>query len=140
MTVSHGEDLASTVVSDEDIHTLLGLWGKPWTAGKAMLADFDHTFIWENTTIHYASTWGIFSLEGSGQIVKLSGDERKTVNEILDKYVGQKSPPRCPFGGCDTEMVDSAEIPLRLLSKMPSSASAKREARDSHFPKRRFFP
>ena len=87
MTVSHGEDLASTVVSDEDIHTLLGLWGKPWTAGKAMLADFDHTFSWENTTIHYASTWGIFSLEGSGQIVKLSGDERKTVNEILDKYV-----------------------------------------------------
>ena len=87
MTVSCEDVLAAVQLSDEDIHTLLGLWGKPWTAEKVWSVDFDYTFRWENTTIHYASTWGIFSLEGSGQIVKLFGDERKTVNEILDKYV-----------------------------------------------------
>ena len=87
MTVSCGDVLAAVQLSDEDTVALLGLWGKPWTAGKAMLADFDHTFSWEGTIIRYASGRGIFMLDGSKKIVKLSGDERKTVNDILDKYV-----------------------------------------------------
>ena len=52
-----------------------------------MLADFDHTFSWEETTIRYASGRGIFMLDGTKKIIRLSRDERKIVNDILDNYV-----------------------------------------------------
>ena len=87
MSVSCEDVRTAAQLSDEDIRTLLGLWGKPWTAGKAVLADFDHTFCWENTTIRYASGRGIFMLDGTKKIIRLSRDERKIVNDILDNYV-----------------------------------------------------
>ncbi len=86
MTVSSGNDF-SAVLSDEDTRTLLGLWGNPWTAEKVWLANFDHTFSWEETTIRYASGRGIFMLDGTKKIIRLSRDERKIVNDILDNYV-----------------------------------------------------
>ena len=87
MSVSCEDVRTAAQLSDEDIRTLLGLWGKPWTAGKAVLADFDHTFSWEETTIRYASGRGIFMLDGTKKIIRLSRDERKIVNDILDNYV-----------------------------------------------------
>ena len=86
MTVSSGNDF-SAVLSDEDTRTLLGLWGNPWTAEKVWLANFDHTFQWEETTIRYASGRGIFMQDGTKKIIRLSRDERKAVNDILNSYL-----------------------------------------------------
>ena len=46
----------------------------------------DRTFGREGITLRDASGRGIFKLDSSGLTVKLSRDERKSVNGILAKY------------------------------------------------------
>ena len=46
----------------------------------------DRTFGREGITLRDASGRGIFKLDASGLTVKLSRDERKSVNGILAKY------------------------------------------------------
>ena len=84
MTVTHGSE-AATVLSDGDEAALLKLWGHAWGAGKAN-GTFDYEFAWENTTIRYDSARGVFALGGTGMAMKLSREERGTVETILDKY------------------------------------------------------
>ena len=81
MTVPHGSE-AATVLSDGDALALLKLWGNAWTVGKAP-DRFDYTFAWENTAIHYNSARGVFRLGDTKQIMKLSREERDTVERIL---------------------------------------------------------
>jgi hypothetical protein len=83
MTVTHGSDTA-VVLSDEDESALLKLWGHAWEAGKAT-GTFDYEFAWENTTIHYNSKRGVFRLGDTKQILKLSAEERDTVEAIIEK-------------------------------------------------------
>ena len=84
MTVTHGSDTA-VVLSDEDETALLKLWGHAWEVGKVN-GTFDYEFAWENTTIRYDSARGVFALDGTGMAMKLSREERGTVETILDKY------------------------------------------------------
>lgn len=84
MTVTHGSDTA-VVLSDEDESALLKLWGHAWEVGKVN-GTFDYEFAWENTTIRYDSARGVFALDGTGMAMKLSREERGTVETILDKY------------------------------------------------------
>ena len=83
MTVTHGSDTA-VVLSDEDETALLKLWGHAWEVGKAT-GIFDYEFAWENTTIHYNSKRGVFRLGDTKQILKLSAEERDTVEAIIEK-------------------------------------------------------
>ncbi len=85
MRISCGDASALTPMDEEDIQTLLGLWGHAWKAEKVQ-CQFDCSFRWENTTIRYDSARGLFALDGTGQIMKLSREERETVETILDKY------------------------------------------------------
>ena len=81
MTVTHGSE-ASAVLSDEEETALLKLWGNAWAVGKVP-DGFDYTFAWENTAIHYNSARGVFRLGDTKQIMKLSAEERDTVERIL---------------------------------------------------------
>ncbi len=81
MTVTHGSD-ASAVLSEEDEAALLGIWGNAWEVGKAP-DSFDYSFTWENTTIRYHAGSGVFRLGDTKQILKLSDEERNTVERIL---------------------------------------------------------
>ncbi len=83
MTVTHGSDTAA-VLSEEDEATLLGIWGNAWGIGKAPNS-FDYEFSWENTTIHYHSGRGVFRLGDTKQILKLSDEERNTVEKIIER-------------------------------------------------------
>ena len=83
MTVTHGSE-ASTVLSEEEETALLKLWGNAWAVGKVP-DSFDYTFAWENTTIHYNSARGMFRLGDTKQIMKLSAEERDTVEAIIEK-------------------------------------------------------
>ena len=47
----------------------------------------DRTFGREGTTLRYASGRGIFMPDGTKTIIRLSRDERKTVNDILNSYL-----------------------------------------------------
>ncbi|MBE6651782.1 MAG: hypothetical protein E7610_00020 [Ruminococcaceae bacterium] len=47
----------------------------------------DRTFGREGTTLRYASGRGIFMPDGTKTIIRLSRDERKMMNDILDNYV-----------------------------------------------------
>ena len=81
--MTHGSDTA-VVLSDEDETALLKLWGHAWEVGKAT-GTFDYEFAWENTTIRYDSARGVFALDGTGMAMKLSREERDTVEAIIQK-------------------------------------------------------
>jgi hypothetical protein len=84
MTVTHQG--SSGELSSEDVRTLLGLWGAPWLFGQDHLC-FNYEFQWEDTTIRYCSTFGVFELAATGQQMKLSRDDRKTVKELIEHTV-----------------------------------------------------
>ncbi len=83
MTVTHGSD-ASAVLSEEDEAALLGIFGNAWEVGKAP-DSFDYAFAWENTTIRYHAGSGVFRLGDTEQILKLSDEERHTVEKIIQR-------------------------------------------------------
>ncbi len=85
MRISCGDASALTPMDEEDIQTLLGLWGHAWKAEKVQ-CKFDCSFRWENTTIRYDSARSMFVLDGTGMAMKLTREERETVETILDKY------------------------------------------------------
>ncbi len=85
MTVTAlGKNTSPVALGDEDIDTLLGVWGHSWSAKKTALAVFDYEFQWENTTIRYCSARGIFRLEGTGLEMKADREDRETVERILE--------------------------------------------------------
>ena len=88
MTVTHqpvlGKDSQPMELSDEDVHTLIGLWGSAWKAGQNH-ACFNYTFQWEDTTIRYCSAFGVFEQEATGLQIKLSREDRDTMDGLIEE-------------------------------------------------------
>ena len=85
MRISCGDASALTPMDEEDMQTLLGLWGHAWKA-ENVRCTFDCSFRWDHTTIRYDSAQSLFVLDGTGMVMKLSREEKETVETILDKY------------------------------------------------------
>lgn len=85
MTVTRLPDSESTTLSAEEIDTLLRIRGNPREGGKVK-GNFDYAFARENTTIRYCSDNGVFQIGDDGAKMKLSHDDRKSVETILDQY------------------------------------------------------
>lgn len=87
MTVTHqpvlGKDSQPMELSDEDVHTLIGLWSSAWKGGQNH-ACFNYAFQWEDTTIRYCSAFGVFEQEATGLQMKLSREDRETMESLIE--------------------------------------------------------